>query len=310
MGISPNQVQYKDQGLTDFASKYTNSQFIADAICPPVPVSVLSGKFKKASRDDVTEVVDDLAGGLGKVNTVMQAFTDDSFTTDTRSLQQPVSRNDTVGDSPLDPEQAAVANVMQRIKLNHERRVATIMLTAANYASANQITASNAWSNLTSGTPVADILGALEKMPGNGDDTKIVAACSDVVFNKLRQHPTLLQLKGMTSGLLSAQEILEYFGIDEIHVSKVSYNTAAKGLAASYSRVWSSTQFVLTTQPRTTPSAETSVFAVSFRHGSFDVMKWFDPSEGGHGADIVKVTHDTHAAKIIQSDMGVLISSV
>lgn len=311
MANSPNQIAFKDQGLTDFASKYTNSQFIADNICPPVPVSALSGKFKKASREDVSDgSTDDMSGNLGKVNEVTQVWTDDTFSTDTRSLRQAVGRNEVVGDSPFTPEQAAVANVMQRIKLNHERRVAAIMLTAGSYASANQISPSNAWSNLTSGTPVADILGALEKMPGNGDDTKIVAACSDIVFNKLRQHPTILALKGLTTGLASKADILEYFGIDELYTSKLTYNTAAKGLAASYSRVWSSTQFVITTQPRVIPSVAASLFACSFRHGDFEVMTWFDPDEGGHGADIVKITHDTHAAKVIQNDMGVLISGI
>lgn len=310
MANSPNNIQYKDQGLTDFASKYTNSQFIADSICPPVPVTVLSGKFKKAKREDTTDAsTDDIAGNRGKVNEVTQTWDDDSFSTDTRSLWQAVGVNETVGESPLDPEEEAVANVMQRIKMNHERRVAAIMLTNTNYVAANRITPANAWSDLSLGKPVDDILGALEKMPGNGDDTKVVAACSDVVFNKLRKHPTLLQLKGITSGLLTKAEVLDYLGIDELWTSKVDWNTAERGLTPVYGRLWSTTQFVITTQPKVINVAS-SVFAVSFRKGSFDVMKWFDPKEGGRGADIVKITHDTHAAKVVQSDMGVLISGI
>ena len=299
-----------DPGLTNFATAYTNTQFIADEVCPPMPVSYLSASFKKGARVDVSTIVAeaDYAGNLGAVTEIDNNFTQDSYTLQARALMEWSGEEEMAANSPLSPEENAVMNIMQRIKLSHERRVAVALMNPGNFAAT--IAAAALWTNTTTSTPIANILAAKQLMPSNGDDSIVVAACSDVCFDALRQHPSLLALKGVSEGLLSVEEVQRYLGIDKIWVSKLSFQTANEGQAAAYSRVWDSSRFGLYTIPRTIVSTRASMFACSFRRGGFDVMKWFDPARGSRGATGVKVSHDTHAAKILQSDMGVLITAV
>jgi len=301
------------ESLTSFASAYENGKFIADKVAPVIEVSAMSGTFQKRARADVNRAtVDDMIGTDGTANELGYSLSEDTWALVPRALKAAVNgaMNSAVV-SALDPEQEAVEQLMQAIGLAHEKRVAGVLTTTTNYTSANRKTAAALWSNTVTGDPLGDIKAALRALPSAGDNFKRVMWISDVVFDALTTHPQLLALKGTTLGAVSDAELLQFFkGLDEVHVSDTTYNSANAGQSASYSRIWSATACGIALVPRTAPSTRTSIFAASFRHTSgVRVRQWMESGRGYGGSSLVQVEHLTQPAKVIQDDCGVIISS-
>lgn len=308
-----------NQPLTDFASAYQNSRFIADRVSAPIRVTAMSGTFQKRSRRDANAIVDDVIGTDGTANEIAYALSSDTYALQPRALKGFVNRAAQVAAvTALDPEQEMVAQLMQRVLLAHEKRVADVLTATGSYASANRLTAgvsskptvATKWSDWSAADPIGDIKVALRSLPSTGDDFERVMWISDVVFDALCSHPQILALKGTTSGVASAQELVSYFrGLDRIEVGEVTSDTANPGQAASYSRLWSSTACGIVLVPRSERGTQASIFAASFRHADGVVVRsWEEPGRGYGGSTGIQVEHMTQAAKVIQDDAGVIIS--
>lgn len=306
--------------LTQFASGYQNSKFIADRVSPEILVSAVAGTFQKRSRADVNRADDDdLFGADGKASELTYTLSSDTYQLVPRGRVAYVGRaHSSVVTSGLDPEQEAVAQVMQAIMLAHEKRVATVVTTTTSYTSNNRHTAgtqskpaaATKWSDWSSADPVGDIKAALRKLPSVGDEFKRVMWMSDVVFDALSTHPQILALKGTTSGVASEMELKSFFrGLDEIVVSETTYNSSNAGQSASYSRIWSETACGIVLVPPGNPSTESSIFAATFRHTDrVRVREERDGFRGYGGSAAFIVEHYTQPAKVIQDDCGVIIS--
>lgn len=310
-----------NQPLTDFAAAYQNSKFIADRVTALIRVTAIAGTFQKRSRRDVNRAsLDDVIGTSGWANEIGYSLSSDTYALQPRALKGYVDRASRVAAvTALDPEQEMVAQLMQAIGLAHEKRVASVLTTPANYASANQLTAgvlskpnvATKWSDWSAADPIGDIKAAIRQLPSAGDDFERVMWISDVVFDALATHPQILALKGTTSGVASAQELVSYFrGLDRIEIGECTEDTANPGQAsASYSRLWSSTACGIVLVPRSERGTEASIFAASFRHVDGVVVRsWDEPGRGYGGSTGIQVEHMTQAAKVVQDDAGVIIS--
>ena len=306
--------------LTQFATAYKNTHFVADDVAPLITVDALSGPFTKRPRiDQVNLAFDDLATPKGVTNMPPSSATYGTYQLEGRSLMDVVDRvSMSAITGALDPKQIATQLLMQRILLKHEYRVAQVMQTAANYASTNTFVAGTAkggaaakWSDGTSGDPITDILAAKELLPYSGDEVETVAWCSDVVWNALRRHPALLGLKGTTEGMVKEDAFCEYFGIDKLIASRLQYSASNYGQTQTISRMWGTTVFGLAIRPKNPVSTDQTMFAASFRHSSgLVVLEWNDPKVGLLGGDYVKISHLTQAANVVQNDAAVLITTV
>lgn len=300
--------QHVDAALSDFATAYQNSGFIADQLCPIVPVDHRSDKFFTRSRRDVSMIVNDLVGPKGRANEASYDVGTDNYSVQDRALVDYVptalQRN---ADAPLDPRQMATQNLMQKLMLARELRVASLLTTSGNYAPSNTAGASAAWTNKTTSSPVADINGAIAAIPFSGEDSQLFGFCSRPVWNALRAHPEIVGLKGLTSGQATRQEIAEWFELDGLLVSDVWYDTANPGQAASYSRAWG-TGFGVLRVPRVITGKDISAFAVTFRvNPGVQVRTWDEPGIGVEGAEAIQPGFSDDE-KIVQNDMGFLIT--
>lgn len=304
-----------NQPLTDFATAYENKNFIADVVSPPIKVSAIAGTFQKRNRRDTARIYDDLIGSNGNANEVRYDLTNDSWLCEGRALKHvipSIANNGIV--SAISPEQEGVELLMQEIGLAHEYRVATVLTTAANYATANQVSVNSnlKWSNKTAGVPLDDIKAALRLLPSSGPAFKRIAWCSDVVYDALVTHPQLLALKGTTSGVVTDAEIVQFFaGLDGIVHSDVVRDTTNPGQTTpSFSRIWGQTAFGIVCVPVGDATPRSTIFAGSFRHTDGVRVRDWSENDGYGGRKVVQVEHMTQTAKVIQTDAGVLLSGV
>jgi hypothetical protein len=310
MPITPASA-HVDSALSNFATAYQNNGFIADKLSPIVNVELRSDKFHTRNRRDVSHVVSDVISPKGEAQLATYDTGLDNYSVTDRALKDVVVdsliRN---ADAPLNPKQLAVQSLMQKLSLGRESRVSTQLCNPSNYASGNTAGASVAWSNMVSSTPLSDILTGKAAIPFSGEDSRVVAFCALPVWNILRRHPELLALKGTDKGMISREEFAQFFEIDELHVSEVWKETANIAQTASYSRMWSATVFGILRVPNVLQGADISAFSATFRvDPGIQVRSWETPETGIGGSETIQVEFSDDE-KIVQNDMGYLITGV
>lgn len=298
-----------DSALSNFAVKYENSGFIADRVCPILPVDKRSDTYFKRNRRDVSHAVNDVLGPKSRANEFRYSLSTASYAVQDRGLVDYVgSTMQANADAPLDPRELSTQALMQQILLARELRVSSLFCTSGNFT--NTGAAAALWTNETTGNPLGEINTAIATIPFSGEDTSLVAYCSRPVWNALRKHPQLLALKGTTTGQISRQEFAAYFELDELCVSDLWSDTNNIGQDATYSRGWTSTVFGVVRVPKVLASADTSVFGLTFRaKPGLEVRTWDEPAIGKGGSEAIQVEVSDDEA-IVQADMGYLLTSV
>lgn len=154
--------------------------------------------------------------------------------------------------------------VQNKIAIEEEKRVATLLFTAGNWTSTVALSAvtngsGSKFSSAAAGKPFNDIEKAIEmfRIQSNGiDPTDIVIG--RLVASDLKVHPEIRGLYVITSGAgaigmpVSDDQLkamfLNVFNV-RLHIGKLRHNTAAPGQAASYADAWTDSMWIGCLEP-------------------------------------------------------------
>lgn len=302
-----------DPGLQIVAANYENKSFIGHEIAKYLPAEFISATFLKGRRQDSAKGTGStLVGHDGLINEITAAFDRATYKMEPKALMEFVgSLTMTAVNSSMNSEEQAVARLMQRLMLAHEVTVRDQVFTAANFAAANQVTISTAWTNTATGDPWSDIKAGIRKLPSFGDDTYIVAVGSDSCIDTILASPSIREaVHGSLGPAPTEDELAKRLGIEKVLRSNLVYNSATDGQTPIYTRVWTSDKFGLYTVPRNPQSPTVNCFALSFSHGDGKprVRTEYSGTRGYGGGTNVIVEYMDHAAMVIQSDAGVLFT--
>lgn len=310
---SPSQVHI-DSALSSFASAYTNGDLIADIASPIIEVDKRSDAYFQYSRADASTIRDDVVGPDSQANQSDYTLTNTTYSVIDRALKQHVSMETIANaDAPLDPLMDATDNLMLRLSLGRELRVATQVTTAANYATSAAV--ANVWTDKTNGTPVDDLLSAIAGIaPGSPGSTRLVACMSQETWNALSTHPDT-RGGGALRSVSSRPEVASLVGLDEIYVSTAMRNTAAAGLAPVYARIFDAVatgRVAVLRVPNGRPRGKQAMFGATFRFrptgmAPVQVRRWEVPELGPRGAEAIQVSM-SDAESLVQNDMGYLLT--
>lgn len=125
------------------------------------------------------------------------------------------------------------------ILLDREIRVANTVFAAGTYAAGNTATLSGTsqWSDFSNSNPLDALLAALD-VPVFRPNTLVLGQAA---WTKLRQHPRLIQAanaSAQTGGAITREQLAELLELKQILVGAGFVNTAKKGQAPTFSRVW------------------------------------------------------------------------
>lgn len=306
---------HQDGVLTEFIAGYSNGKYIADDVLPVIETAKASDKFQKYNRADVTTEVDLELADNGEATEVDYTITTGNYSVVDRGAKAVMSRKSIANaDDPQKPREKGASNAMNKALLGREIRVAALLNTTANYASANTSAASNAWSDATNGTPLDDVSLMQESIaPGMDDDTELILILTKEKWNHLRKHPQMLGA-GQLKPRLSNREAADLLEVDRIFVSNAQKNTATEGLTAVFARIWTTANAVMIRVPKTEPTDETGLFAATFRHrvdggAGIVVRTWDEPKRGRGGSEVVQVEHSDDEV-VVQNDMGYCLTGV
>lgn len=235
--------------LTAISVGYHNPDYslIADQVMPRVPTAETFKWTRYASAQAYT-VPPTEVGRKSEPNIV--TFDGDDVTDSVKDygLDDPVPQRDIdsfnampkpANGGPIPPTQLATMMLTNLIDLAREQRVAATVFDAANFATAMQQTLSGTsqWSDYSNSNPLSDLLAALDQ-PLIRPNTLTV---SQPVWTTLRQHPKIVQAIYKTyqgAGTVTKQMLADILEIKQVLVGESRVNTARRGQAASFSRVW------------------------------------------------------------------------
>lgn len=307
---------YIDKALSTFASAYSNGALLADAASPIIPTAQSSGKYFSFSRKDASTIRSDLMAPDAEANRSSYDITNAAFTCLDYGLKDVID-NDTINqaDPPLSVMTDSVDNLMLRLMLSREDRVATQLHTTGSYAAANTSAAANKWDDETNGTPLADLHAMIAALaPGAPGRTRLVLFLGLEAWQALARHPDM-RGGGALRPVVTRQEAASLVGIDEILVSDAQKNTANEGQAASYTRIWDTTKAVLLRLPTGAPQRRQAMFCGTFRYNRLGsrrgvtVRRWEEPKFGVNGSQAVQVGFSDDEV-VVQNDMGYLLTAV
>ena len=300
--------------LTAVALTYRNAALIADMVLPRVPVAVDSFKYFKMNKDEAFTVPDTKIGRKSEANVVEFGGTEVTDSTVDYGLKDVVPLKDirNAEGTPFDPLGRAALNTSRLVQLDREVRVAGIVFNAANYGTNNKVTLSGTgqWSDYTNSNPLSAIMTALDSMSMRANKFVLGQA----VWTVLRQHPRIVEaVKGTgagvaAQGMITRQQLADLLEVQEVLVGQGWLNSAKKGAAASYGRVWGKYCAAIYTEPVTSTEAATTFGFTAESDGGLRVRDWFDQNMGVDGSQVVQVV-DTVKEVLPANDLGYLWSA-
>lgn len=286
-----------NRAMTDISIAYRNANYIADQVFPIVPVAKKSDyyfTFEPASwfRDEVEY----RAPGT-RAHRVDYGVTSASYVCVNYALSKVVP--DEVrenADVPLRPDTEATEFVTDALLRALERRVASVITTCANWASASVPT--TVWSNDAS-DPVTDVETLRNAIVQSIGREPNVAVMGWKVWSALKKHPDLMdRIKYTERGVLTPATLGALFGIDKLLIGTAIYNSAQEGATAANTYIWGN-QFWLGYVP-SAPALMTPATGYVFTWGPRTVRTYREDEEH---ADVFEAEHAT-AEKITASDAG------
>lgn len=230
--------------LTNVSLMYKPVGLIADQVCPDFPVIKKQGDFKSFNKEERFTIPDDRVGPKSVPNEVEFSTEEDTFSCKDHGLDEFVSNDEqaqAVG-GPFNALIDATEFITNLLALGKEKQIADLYFAAGTYPVGNkvQLAGNSQWSDPVNSTPIADIEDALAAC--FGDPNHITFGFE--TWKVLKQHPDIL--KAVTAlgalldhkGLATLNGVAELFGLQKALVGKARFNTAKKGQAASYSRLW------------------------------------------------------------------------
>jgi hypothetical protein len=223
-----------DAPLTQISVAYQQdaSNFIAERVFPGLNVAKQSNKYFVYDRNAFfRDHMQKRAAGAESAGSGY-GLSNDSYFCDVWALHKDISDFDrTNTDAPLDSDGAAVRFITQNGLIRKERNWATNFFTTGIWSTDASVTQ---WSNYVSSDPIGDIDTGKETIltaTGQNANTLVLGL---QVFNRLKNHPDIVDRVKYTSSRVVTEEILaSLLGVSRVLVPKAIADTTAEGKAAA-----------------------------------------------------------------------------
>lgn len=283
--------------LTRIAMAVSNQDYIADTVCPRVPVAGELFEYTKVTTKDLFQTPDDLIGRTGAANQVEFSTSDETDRVVDRGLETPVPVKDVeaaAAANMTDPLGLATEQLTQLMLLNREVRVAALLFNAGNYASGLKLTLDDTagkyrWDNATNGDPITQIENAIAAMVIQPDTLTLGQA----VWLAVKRHPkTISRLYGSAStrGTALIQDVAAELGLARVTVGTAFKDSAAKGQTATMARIWGNYAALTRSGAPVSSRMVQPTFAFTAQYEGRVAGTYFDPRRGKKGVDVLKVT--------------------
>jgi len=267
--------------------------YIADRVLPRVRVNSPEFRYAEFGIDDAFTVYDTQVDRLGKLNEITSSAGEAAGAVKDWGLMEPVPYRDqaaaAAANIPLNPLARATRNVLDKVQLAREVRVANMVMSAANYQAGYKTAGVNFNLDATDPTQATNDLASTMLVRPN------VAVMSQAVRNRLVRHPKVSVALGGSaeSGrVVTDAELATALGVDEIIVGNTLKQTSKRGQNLVTGAIWGN-HLVLLYIPQTGPDGtvdddNSPAFGLTFQWGDNVAGTIEDPYIGLWGGQRVK----------------------
>lgn len=287
--------------LTQISQTVQVEGLIADEVCPWVDVGGPVFRYETLPWDQAMTIPDVALGRTSRANQMEYGGTLAVGEVKDWGLEAPVALRDQAAagalGQPSDPRAVAVVSTTQILRLAREKRVATLVTTAANYGAFHTtLNGSSQWSDFDDSDPRKEIIRRSSSLLMRPN----VLVCGREVWDQLSQHPKIVEMIRGTGagdkavGVITPEEFQQRMGL-RVLIGEPWYNSAHPGAAATQARVWGKDAAVLRINPRimsTMGSPPSWCFTAGWGSVPLQVMSYMDPSRGVRGTDVQKITQE------------------
>jgi len=300
---------HTDAIMTNVSVKYKNGLYIAETVFPMVPVKKQSDKYYIFTKADMfRNTAKKRAPGTASEGQSFGLSTDSYFCEEVAQhtlLEDEVRDN---ADSVLGLESSKASFVTDKILLELEARIETMLMTTSNWDNSTTLSGTNQWSDKDNSDPLTDLetgIDAVEDSTGKKANTIVLA---NDVWKALKHHPELLDRLPVTGlRVATTQQLANLLEVERILIGKAMKNTAIEGATAAYSRIW--TKDVWIGHVAKAPAKETPTAGYTFvwkRDGKIrGIRRWRE--ENIHSEKIEAFMN--YDEKIVGSDLGYVIEA-
>ncbi len=231
--MTPGAARVVDPVLSTIAQGYKNSELIAGALFPQVPVGLRGGNIITFGKEAFMLYGSQRAPGEN-TKRIKLGYAGGTYALVDYSLegQVPIEVMQEGQNGPgIDHAAMAINGVSNIMALRLEKQAADLARTAASYAAGNKVTLSGTaqWSDFTgTSQPIQVIETAKEAVRaavGKRPNTVVMGAA---VMAKLRQHPIVVDRMKYTGRDVATEEILAaLFGVQRVLVGDAIYASDA-----------------------------------------------------------------------------------
>jgi len=232
--------RHVDAAMTEVSIMFGNENYIADQIFPVINVQKKSDKFFKfPAAAWFRDLIEPRAPG-DKAKRVDFSITTGSYLCLPYALSKAVTQEERENsDTALQPEIEATQFVTDKLLMGLEVRVANIVSTSTNWASASNLSSGTKWSS-DSSTPSANIITlkkAVRQLIGRYPNVAVLGA---EVMERLIDHPELIdRIKYTRPGaIVTVDDIAQWFGFEKVLVGEGIKATNQEGAADAFSDIW------------------------------------------------------------------------
>jgi len=294
-----------DSVLSGVSIRYSNDEMIADQVLPVVPVKKESDKYYIYTRNWRLPQSKRAAGA--EANEVDWNVSTSTYQCEEYALKDFVAdRVRDNADNPLDMDVDTTENLGELIMLGREKRVADIVFGSANYGTqTSALSGANCWDDYAGSDPIGDVRSAKATVHAASGKTPNVMVIGYQVFNKLLDHPDVLErIKYTQKGLVTADLLASLFEVDKILVGKALYDSSMEGASESLGYIWGKSVSLLYSQP--SPGLKKISFGYQFQSRGFRTKKW---REEGREGDFIE-TGEIRDEKVVGAACGYLYTTV
>ncbi len=253
-----------DAALTNVCVAYSNPNFIADLVAPPVAVRKQSDRYFIYDPDrDRFRASDDKRAPGAEANEVNFALSNDSYYCEDHALASVIPDEERENaDPPIQPEIDRVEFLMEKMLLNKELLLAD-RITAGSDIPGETLSGTAQWSDYENSDPVAEVENHKATIQAAVQVAPNTLVLAYDVYTKVRLHPKVAERNpSMKIGVADTGDLEKLFGVERVLVARALKNAAAPGQTASMQYVWGKNAFLCYIPPR--PAPKRVAFAYSF----------------------------------------------
>lgn len=233
-------IGHLDAALTEYAKRFMQNGLVSDMIAPRVPVGRQTDKYWIYGRESQELTEQDLRAMGAPAQRTRLSLSTGSYKSQSHALAADIADEDRAGYEPGDLEQDAVSNLMAKIQLGKEDRLATMLTDAAQVTNNTTLAGGNQWSDIANSDPQGDVETAKSKIRESGvEATHLVLG--EAVYTKLIKHPAVRDaFKYTTPGAIGVPQLAAFFNVPTVLVAR-----AIKLVAGVPTFVWGKSAIAL-----------------------------------------------------------------